>query len=250
MTDPQLWLPGAAAIAGANNGGSMTGGPARVVWHTTESAPGSYDGNVSWLVGQQTAPHILWDPSTGQLGQFMPANVAARALQHPAGTPETNRAGSICIQIEVIGRAADPFTSHPMKGVGALVDWLEQFGAARRSLDSDLRLNWADWAAFDGHCGHIHVPGNTHTDPGAINWGLLLAAAEEEDMQQGRFFLSTDTKADPRLGLLSAAGPHWVRTGTERDALIKGGFVINPGSADWDKYTAAQMADLLGKFTP
>lgn len=157
------------------DGGSMVGGPPRVVWHTTESDPGSLDAVVRYLAANRSAPHLVWDPSTGGVVQMIPANRAARALMHPAGTTQTNRQGSACIQIEVIGRASHPFTARPMKGREAILSWLDSFGVPRAAY-SGPRMGGAAWQAFRGHCGHAHVPANNHTDPGAIDWRALLAA--------------------------------------------------------------------------
>lgn len=157
------------------DGGSMVGGPPRVTWHTTESSPGSMDGVIAWLVARKSAAHLVWDPSTGEIVQLIRADRAARALEHPAGTPETNRAGAVNVQIEVIGHAADPFTQYLMLGHDVLLAWLDELGVPRRWVDVDARMSWAEWNAYAGHCGHRHVPGQTHTDPGAINAGLLLS---------------------------------------------------------------------------
>ena len=167
-----------AVFHGADDGGSMAGGPARAVWHTTESDPGTLAAVVRYLAWNRSAPHLVWDPSTGEIAQMIPADRAARALMHPSGTPETNRAGSACLQIEVVGRAREPFTAGPMRGRETILAWLDGLGV-RRDAYSGPRMSWQQWAAFNGHCGHMHVPGNDHVDPGAIDWQALLEAAPE-----------------------------------------------------------------------
>lgn len=197
-------LTGAAWKAGAKVGGSMVGGPPRVVWHTTESDPGSIDEVVRWLLSQQTASHLVWDPSTGAIVQLLEANVAARALAHPDGTPETNRQGSVCVQIEVVGRAVDPFTDRPLNGLSVILAWLDELGVPRTG-PPDARMSWPAWAAFSGHCGHAHVPGQDHTDPGAIDWQKLIA---EDSVQQADFEIIYNPR-DRQRYVWSAGGAYW-----------------------------------------
>lgn len=40
--------------------------------------------------------------------------------------------------------------------------------------DPSNRMTVPKWKTFSGWCGHQHVPGETHYDPGAINIGQLL----------------------------------------------------------------------------
>lgn len=48
------------------------------------------------------------------------------------------------------------------------------------------RFDFAEWNAFAGVCGHMHVPENDHGDPGSIDFTRLLAlakgATEEDDV--------------------------------------------------------------------
>ncbi|MEA2156805.1 MAG: hypothetical protein QOE11_2945, partial [Solirubrobacteraceae bacterium] len=37
-----------------------------------------------------------------------------------------------------------------------------------------VHLSPADWLHGSGHCGHQHVPGNDHHDPGALRIGLVI----------------------------------------------------------------------------
>ncbi|HEY6222818.1 MAG TPA: hypothetical protein VIW26_03470, partial [Gemmatimonadales bacterium] len=43
--------------------------------------------------------------------------------------------------------------------------------------NNGVRFTAAAWLAFDGWCGHQHVPNNDHGDPGAIDIARLLAIA-------------------------------------------------------------------------
>src|SRR5574342_1101256 len=89
-----LWMPGAERHP-VGNEGSMDGGAARATWHTTsnpndwdfENERGYFSGG-----GAGVAPHLLWDPFTGQVAQFFPADSRALALKN-AGDVRTNPMG-------------------------------------------------------------------------------------------------------------------------------------------------------------
>ncbi|KPC75888.1 peptidoglycan-binding protein LysM, partial [Streptomyces sp. NRRL WC-3753] len=87
------------------------GNPARVVWHTTESpAGGNYFTSIAaYLIRVGAEPQVIYDPVTDKLGQFGPLNRSGRALRND-GSRRTNREGKVCIQVEVLGRAASPWT--------------------------------------------------------------------------------------------------------------------------------------------
>lgn len=179
---PKLWCPNAERILGPHaSGGTMVGGPPRAVWHRT--AGGTYESNRDFLRREGFEPHLLWDPHTGQLGQFIPADRSAFALEH-ASTPETNRIGSHCIQIEVVdhGETWD-ITDTPMKGVEAIVAWLRSLGipdalpmGKMAKLGRSGRRNPRIWASKAGHYGHCHVPENHHTDPGRMDFRKVFAS--------------------------------------------------------------------------
>lgn len=191
------WLPGCVRQDFGTNGGSWTRAPAIVCIHSTEgtSWPG-YDGG-------QTAPHFTIDLETGERRQHIPLTVAARALSHPSGTPETNRAG--VIQIEVIGTCDPPHRGDP--GWLYLPDMTEGQAAHLshliRDITDDQRIPWtcgvtfnpypesygdhsgrlsrSAFASYTGILGHQSVPDNDHGDPGNINIGLIMGT-EDEDM--------------------------------------------------------------------
>ena len=48
--------------------------------------------------------------------------------------------------------------------------------------ESGFRMTMDAWEVFDGVCGHQHVPENTHWDPGALDWGTLMATEEVEEV--------------------------------------------------------------------
>lgn len=180
-------LPGFEVVAATWPGGTFNDAPTRLVLHTTEGdtidgAIGAYRATGSW-------PHFTVDPKRQRRVQHYELDVSSRALLHRPGDPETNRAGTI--NIEVCGFATQtPAWPHEW------LDWLREqvtepirrakpfalraplFVAypASYGFGATQRLSWADWAVFDGICGHEHVPGNDHGDPGALDVTRLLLA--------------------------------------------------------------------------
>lgn len=192
----ELWLPGAERQA-QSNGGSMVGGPPRSVFHITWDSLGAggkqpaFDAVANYLKSAGYAPHLMWDPWTGRVVQFYPATTSARALSHPAGTAETNRMGSVCIQIEVFfspgavrdGKAYATVADTPCKGLPEILAWLRSWeipdvwpnGWPAWERNSRAALTWQKEA---GHYGHSQVPNNTHTDPGPMPKTMF----QEDDM--------------------------------------------------------------------
>jgi hypothetical protein len=179
----KMWCPGAEKIPGSNQGGSgpMTGGPPRVVWHRTVG--NDYKGNRDFLRREGYEPHLLWDPTTGELGQFIPADRGAFALQH-TGTQQTNRMGSYCIQIEVAdhGKTWD-ITSTEMVGLPKIIDWLRSLGVPdtlpagpMADLGHSGKRSPKIWGSKGGHYGHCHVPQNDHTDPGHMDFDKIFGS--------------------------------------------------------------------------
>jgi hypothetical protein len=185
------WLPGCTRQDFGTNGGSWTRAPAIICLHSTEgtSFPG-YNGG-------KDAPHFTINVATGERRQHIPMSVAARALAHPSGTPETNRAG--VIQIEVIG-TCDPAHRGDsgwlyLPEMGA--DQIANLSRLMRDISNDQRIPWQSTVAFEpypspaygsGHprlstssfasyagvLGHQHVPSNDHGDPGNLPIAALL----------------------------------------------------------------------------
>lgn len=155
--------------------GQMTGdGDTRkCVWHTSESDPGSIQGVVNWVQQQGSQYTLVWDPTTGEVVQLLPADVGARALKNDGSFP-TNRYGDICIQVCVVGRAAkNPLTKgKPMKGRRELLKWIDKWGVPRAALPQTRRSRRV-WKR-SGHTTHKACPGNDHVDPGKVDWGWLL----------------------------------------------------------------------------
>lgn len=175
-----VWIPGAVRLGDGAIGGAMDSPelPPRVVWHTTESGAGNaaFDAVGAYLIKQGSEPHLLYDPTTDRLGQFGPLDRSARALRND-GDSRTNRTGRVCVQIEVLARAATPFTGYwkPGPHFAALMAAVRSWGVP--DVWAGRTRSRSDWRGKGGHFGHVHVPGNDHWDPGAITPAALFAAA-------------------------------------------------------------------------
>lgn len=186
-----LWLPGAERHP-TNNGGSMDGsGGARAIHHITwdkNVTPSNpldlvpFDSLVNYFSGngKGSAPHILADPFTGRVAQFIPANQSARALVNQSGGVQTNTHGSCNIQIEWLffpycrwnGNVYPTLASTPAAGKQHIVSWLRSWGVP--DVWPMGEPTWASkrsatiWNSTPGHYGHSHVPENDHNDPGPM----------------------------------------------------------------------------------
>jgi hypothetical protein len=194
---PDRWLPGAERRP-QNNGGSMAGGPARAVWHITWDALGKggrmpdFDNIANYLRNVDFCPHLMWDPWTGRIVQFYPADQSARALENRAGGVETNRMGQVCLQVEVFfspgavvgGKTYNTVGETPCKGLDRIVAWMRSWGvpdawpAGWPQWSGNSRSS-STWLTKAGHYGHCHVPENSHSDPGPMPKGMF----EGDDMQ-------------------------------------------------------------------
>lgn len=173
-----LWLNSAKRVKAWQDGGSMTGGPERVVWHSTENDPHKTTArtiaNYLNRVGYQV--HIVWNPVTGEVIQMIPADRAGRGLRNASGGVQTNREGDVCVQIEVVAHAAEPFTRHEMKGLDAIMSWVRRLGVPDvwpggppPASPGTRHVSARVWTREAGHYSHSQVPENNHSDPGAID---------------------------------------------------------------------------------
>lgn len=166
----------------------VPGVPMRGVLHSTE-VPGPYrpraDGS---YFGGASPPHFTVDLET--VWQHVDTSLGAYALENRSGGVETNRMGSI--QIEVMGRASDaPFWSDGLYAqVARLMRWIEaDTGVEARYIDEGhpypvpagvyygrepWRIGFADWLTVNCWVGHQHCPENSHGDPGAVRLDLLF----------------------------------------------------------------------------
>lgn len=177
-----LWLPGAVRSPQPGAVKLDTSLPARVTWHITSDVdPGKtqpqFAGVSAYLKNAGYCPTIMWDPFTGQVEQYYPANVGARALK------VWNEDGARHIQIEVLfsrgayrnGKQYWTLAETPLKGFTQIVQWLDSHGIPRTwpmgptpPIGQSGTRSVAVWNTKAGHYGHSQVPGNDHTDPGVF----------------------------------------------------------------------------------
>jgi len=161
------------------DGGACSGRLPRVVWHSTENDPNNtFAATIAAFLDRLNfSVHLVWNPVSGAVVQAIPANRYGRGLQE-FGFP-TNTEGNPCIQIEVVGFAAHPFTNGPCRGLNGIMNWLRSFGipdvfpsgvAGPRDRQTWQRA---------GHFTHAVTPDNIHTDPGRINPRRLFSAGHQ-----------------------------------------------------------------------
>lgn len=181
MTD--MWMPGASKHS-VGNTGSMNGGPARATWHITSNARDwTFKNELGWFTGggASVAPHLLWDPFTGEIAQFFPADSRSLSLMND-GSVKTNRTGKYNIQIECVftqdetvgGKRYASLKETPLKNLDKIMAWLRSLGIADTwpggvpvSFSRDT-VSETTWQGKGGHYGHNQIPGNSHVDPGPM----------------------------------------------------------------------------------
>jgi N-acetylmuramoyl-L-alanine amidase len=175
-------------VAAMTSTGAYVPATPKLIWHTTEGS--DFNEMVRVLIRKAAQPHAVIDPHSGHVRQMIPLNQYARALEHPPGTPETNRAH--CIQVEICGfaKASATWPDSYYKHLGALAVLLEhRQGIARISTqpfsDTPHRLAPAAFISAKGHLGHEHVPSQPsgHWDPGALDIDKLFACMHAAEQQ-------------------------------------------------------------------
>jgi hypothetical protein len=173
--------------AGNGAGAFIEGGEWKIVHHVTVSPAERVD-SMSDVVLENGVSHIVAGFRHGLdlpvVRQMLPFSVAGKSLEHPGGTPETNRAK--CIQIEWCAFADGvnaKKSGHPDDWPGA---WTDEFYKAvanlcvlighrvpvkqvlARSFTNDRRFTPGEFRNVAGHLGHKHVPSQPsgHSDPG------------------------------------------------------------------------------------
>ncbi len=169
-----------------------------IAWHTTE-------GGYAWpgYSGGSMAPTFtgLPDPGSQTVAwrQYFPVNMSARALVHPRSPVDVRTNDLNVCQVELAGTCdtAGPgffWPTAPDWALQALADfakfmatewevplvstprpWLAYPGSYGASA---ARMTAAEWLNFSGHCGHQHVYGNDHGDPGSLNVARMLQLAQ------------------------------------------------------------------------
>jgi hypothetical protein len=182
VSDGSIWLPTANRRPASVNGPQFIPLPWRGVLHTTEG--GTLTGALATLDANRSWPNVTIDPDHLSITQHYPLSRGARALTD-SGTPQN---AARAIQIEIVGFAAESpdwaperlaFIREVMRQLEAVVpiprttsrNFLNQAGV---NTTPSNRMSIDEWRRFSGWCGHQHVPGNNHWDPGAIDIQILL----------------------------------------------------------------------------
>lgn len=261
-----LWMPGAQKLS-IGNTAPTDGGPAKAIAHITwdrnasaanpaalvpyESLRSYFSANAA---GKQAAPHVLWDPFTGRVVQFFPANSRSLSLADQAGGTRTNRAGSVVLQIEALffphckvdGKVYGKLADTPCKGWAELQAWAKSWGVPNawpmgRPTDFTSNRSASTWASKGGWYAHAHVPENDHQDPGS--WptfaGTPGPGIPKYEPFPGAGFFMNGTK--PAIGKTS---PIFTVMGKRLVAVGCGRYQVGPGpklgTADIDSYEAWQ----------
>jgi hypothetical protein len=183
---PDLWYPKAVRLQQADNG-EFTGGPRKGVLHSTEAGFGK--GWASFKPGTHSHFEVIAQVAsrTVLVRQFYPLDQPSRALVDGPQAVRTNRDGAIQVELGFQAAHAADVPAWFWTGTAELLRWIEDnagvnpehwanfepypksFGAS-----NGVRFSVKQWDAFDGWCGHQHVPdGNVHGDPGLVPVNLL-----------------------------------------------------------------------------
>jgi hypothetical protein len=165
--------------------GPFVGGGHKLIWHTAEM--NGVDATWRVLRDKNATPHFVIDPGGGdaEVYQCVALNMAARALEHPAGTSETNRAN--CIQVEICDCAknAGDWGHVIYRDLGALAALIDHRFDIRRGYRPFTvpakKLTSGGFVRATGHMGHGHVPNNDHWDPGKMSGSQLMRAIADAE---------------------------------------------------------------------
>jgi len=152
--------------------GKYSGGPYKIVHHTTEGPTAQSAFNT--YTTDKTDPHFTVDDTT--IYQHIDTALTARALENLTGGVETNRDSAV--QIEMVGYAGQPKKKATLLNVGRLCRWLEKEHGIpqvwpngrpkppKNGKDPGGHNRDANtWDSTSGHYGHSSVPENKHWDP-------------------------------------------------------------------------------------
>jgi hypothetical protein len=179
--DSDGFMDGVERVVLEDAGPHVTGRP-KLCWHSTEGS--TIEGAISAYRAKRSAPHFTIDPARDRIVQHISVFKAGRALEHRPGTPETNRARKV--QVEIVGNAKDMrgLTRDELKSLARLARWIERNAGVPSKCNVEFvpfpsgvptRLQGQRWLNYSGHLGHMHVPSNDHEDPGALAIRELLA---------------------------------------------------------------------------
>ena len=140
------------------------------------------DAIAAYRAGGDSFPHFTLDPRNGRLAAAHPRWTRRRGRSSTrAARCETNKAHAI--QVELVGFAArdtPDWDEGDYARIARLAREIESAaGVPRRSLatfraKTVVHLSPQRGCNGAGHCGHQHVPGNNHHDPGALRIDRII----------------------------------------------------------------------------
>lgn len=263
----ELWMPGAQKLS-IGNTAPMDGGPAKAIAHVTwdrnatsakpqalvpyENLRSYFSANAS---GKAVAPHLLWDPFTGRICQFFPANSRSLSLADAPGGTRTNRAGRVVIQVEALffpyckvdGKVYAKLADTPCRGWAELQAWVQSWGVPNawpNGRPESCTRNSTTWASTSGWYPHKAVPENDHTDPGswpAFVGAPVAEAPKYEPFPGAAFFMSGSAPAlGKKSAVFTAMGKRLVEKGFDEYYTVGPGPTL--GQADVRAYEAWQRS--------
>ncbi len=259
---------GVELVPADRSGGSKVAaaGGARAVCHSTEGD--SIEGAVAAYRKHGGWPHLTWDPQNGRIAGHLPASSSARSVENRSGGVETNRYGTV-LQIEVVARAARPFTDGPLVGLDRILaytrangvpdDWPmgqplaygpderrpgvtpAAYGTQNGTRDAGV------WLTRGGWYGHSQVPENDHGDPGRIDTQKITGSSAgptpiEEDSTV-RIVAVTDGKFQ---GLNYLIDTYTLPDGTRDAGIVK----VSPDRGVAPFFVAPSMEALRASGVP
>ena len=261
------WYPLAQKLDQGRTGGSMLGGPARATLHDTETRSWAGEANYHMVLRQVGEVVVM--------RQYRPFNMAARGLRNLSGGVQTNRQGSVHLQVSVVGYAKDAphsgaWTEQMYDALREFSVWAEEEWGVPRIANvpgvgggegfgyrGAYRFTFEEWLAYTGWAAHTNVPENTHWDVGRFDWAKMLSITESDDMftKRGdkgdkveywqRRILRIDASALPRFG---ADADYGLETQNAVARMVPGsdGSRIGPLAAEHLDAKAAYGQDLSG----
>ncbi|WP_327703648.1 peptidoglycan-binding protein [Streptomyces decoyicus] len=265
---PDLWMPDAQRCDVGDHAPTDGQYPAKAIAHITWDRNATAARPADLLAfaslrsyfsggGSGAAPHILWDPFTGQFAQFFPATSRSKSVMDLAGGTRTNRAGRVVIQVEALffpycrvgGKTYAKLADTPCKGWDRLNAWVHSWGVPNawpmgRPVDFTPHRSESVWETKGGWYGHSQTPENDHQDPGswpAFVGGTAPTPAPSYQPYPGAAFFMKGFK--PALGKTS---PVFTAMGKRLVAVGCGRYKVGPGptlgTADVDSYEAYQRS--------
>lgn len=253
MTDVPAYFPGAVRRMLGEAPGQWSGhGEVKLVVHTTEtSGLPDYDPDDDDITGE-LAPHLTYMPKTREFVQDYRMNRPSESLR----TFDDDQVWQLEIACYsqrsiTIGRPwriwVGDLKHHHYEDIATLPIWLSKFVDLKFQWPGRQALSYAEANApgfrfsadefwnYGGLLGHQHTPSpNTHWDPGAFNWNLLMEII--------------NTEGDEMLPLTEGMNNEDVTLmKTLLNEVYGAGLSLWP--ADYDSATVSAVKTYLGKYT-